>query len=112
MNRLTRGLYTKLVCQIKGLNGIIKSEGAVVDTTRHVGKGAGIDSQLRSIIVDIGGESSIVGSLVMSTSPFAATTVAVALSMGGSVTTHTTVWSTLLLLLSELGVHRLALDST
>ena len=87
-------------------------------TTGSVGKSAGVDSRLRSIVVDIGGKGCIVGGLVTSMSPFAATTVVVALFMGGSVTTRTTMRSTLLLLrlgslllLSRLGVRRLALDS-
>ena len=120
-NHFTRGLYTKPVCQIKGLNSIIKCGGGIVGTTGSVGKSAGVDSWLRSIIVDIGGEGSVVGSLVTSASPFAATMVVVALSMGRSVSARTAVGSTLLLrprsllllllLLGELGVCRLALDS-
>ena len=87
-------------------------------TTGSVGESVGVDSRLRSIIVDIGGEGCIVGGLATSASPFAATTVVVALSMGGSVAACTAMRSTLLLLrlgslllLSELGVRRLVLDS-
>ena len=89
----------------------------VVGTTGGVGESAGVDSRLRSIVVDIGGEGCIVGGLATSASPFAATTVAVALSMSRSVAARTAMRSTLLLLrlrslllLSELGVRRLALD--
>ena len=117
-NRFARGLYTEPVCQIEGLNSIIECGGAVVGTTGGVGESAGVDSWLRSIVVDIGGKGCIVGGLATSASPFAATTVAVALSMSGSVAARTAVRSTLLLLrlgslllLSELGVRRLALDS-
>ena len=87
-------------------------------TTGGVSESVGVDSRLRSIVVDIGGEGCIVGGLVTSVSPFAATMVAVALSMGRSVAAHTAMRSTLLLwlrsllLLSELGVRSLALDST
>ena len=87
-------------------------------TTGGMSEGVRIDGRLRSIVVDIGGEGSVVGGLATSASPFAATTVAVALSLGGSVAARTAMRSTLLLLrlrslllLSELGVCRLALDS-
>ena len=88
-NHFARGLYTEPVCQIEGLNSIIKCGGAVVCTTGGVGESTGVNSRLRSIVVDIGGEGCIVGGLATSTSPFAATMVAVALSMGGSVATRT-----------------------
>ena len=87
-------------------------------TTGGVSESVGVDSRLRSIVVDIGGEGCIVGGLVTSVSPFAATMVAVALSMGGSVAAHTAMRSTLLLwlrsllLLSKLEVRSLVLDST
>ena len=87
-------------------------------TTGSVGESVGVNSRLRSIVVDIGGEGCVVGGLATSVSPFATTMVAVTLSMSGSVTAHTAMRSTLLLLrlrslllLSELGVCRLALDS-
>ena len=88
-NRFTRGLYTEPVCQIEGLNSTIKCGGAIVGTTGSVGESTGVDCRLRSIVVDIGGEGCIVGGLATSASPFAATTVAVALSMGGSVASRT-----------------------
>ena len=88
-NRFTRGFYTEPVCQIEGLNSIIECGGAIVGTTGGMSEGARVDSRLRSIVVDIGGEGSIVGGLTMSASPFAATTVAVALSLGGSVAART-----------------------
>ena len=63
-------------------------------TTGGMSKGAMVNGRLRSIVVDIGGKGCIVGGLTMSASPFAATLVVDALSLGRSVSAHTTVGST------------------
>ena len=109
-----------MMYQIEGLNSIIECRRTVVSTTGGVSEGMKVNGWLRSIIVDIGGKGCIVGRLTMSVSLLVTMMVAVALSMGRSVTAHTAIGPILLLLLrlgsllllSELGVCRLALNST
>jgi len=100
-----------VVCQVKGLDGIIECGGAKVGSTRSVGRGARVDSGLRSIIVDVSSKGSLLSAFTMSAS-FLATTVSVAsLSLGGSISAHTTIGPALLLL-GELWVSWLVLYST
>jgi len=86
-------------------------QGAEVGSTGGVGQGARVDGRLRSIVVDVGGESSLLGSFATSASLFATLASAASLSLGGSVSAHTTIGPALLLLLGEFGVSRLALHS-
>jgi len=88
--------------------------GAEVGSTRGVGQGVRVDSRLRSIVVDIGGESSLLSVLTASTSLLATMACAASLSLGRSISARTTVGPTLLLLLllGKLWVSRLALHST
>ena len=58
---LAGGLYPQAVCQVKGLNSIIECGGAEVGSTGGVGQGARVDGRLRSIVVDVGGESGLLG---------------------------------------------------
>ena len=109
---LAGGFYPQTVRQIKGLNHVMESGGAVVGGTRHVSQGTRVDSWLRSIIVDVGGESSLLGSFATSVSLFATLASAASLSLGRSISAHTTVRpALLLLLLGEFWVSRLALHS-
>src|SRR5438128_6064851 len=68
--------------------------------------------------MNVSGEGGVMGCFTTSTSPFATTAATVAMSLGRSVTARTAIGPTLLLLrlrslllLGELGVRRLALDS-
>jgi len=109
---LAGGLYPQTVCQIEGLNHIIKCRGAVVGSTRSVGQGTTVNGQLRSIVVDIGGKSGLLGSFASSASLLAASASVASLSLGRSISTHTAIGPTLLLLLlGEFGVSWLALHS-
>jgi len=103
-----------MVCQIEGLNSVIECGGAIVGSTRSVSQGVRVDSGLWSIVVDVGGECSLLGSFASSTSLLAAMTSAASLSLGRSVSARTTIGPALLLLLlllGELGVSWLALYS-
>ena len=73
--------------------------------------GPGCDGQLRSIIVDVGGKSGLLGSFVTSVSLLAALVSVASLSLGGSISACTTIGPALLLLLGKLMVSRLALYS-
>jgi len=109
---LAGGLYPQTVCQIEGLDSIIKSGGAIVGSTRGVGQGMRVDGWLRSIIVDIGSKGGLLGVLVMSVSLLSAMACAASLSLGRSISARTTIGPALLLLLGKLGVSWLVLHST
>jgi len=100
-----------MVCQVEGLNCVIESRGAVVGSTRSVGQGARVDGGLRSIVVDVGSKGSLLSIFTASTSLLAASASAASLSLGRSVSAHTVVGPTLLLLLGKLGVSQLVLHS-
>jgi len=87
--------------------------GAKVGSTGGVGQGTRVDCGLRSIVVDVGGESSLLSVLAASVSLLATMACAASLSLGRSVSACTAVGPALLLLLllGELGVSRLALHS-
>ena len=69
-----------MVCQVEGLNSIIKSGRAIVGGTR-MGQGMQVNSGYQAIlIVDIGGELSILGVLMASTHLLATMVVAASLS--------------------------------
>jgi len=73
-----------------------------------------VDGGLRSIVVDISGEGSLLSVLTSSASLLAASASVASLSLGRSISAHTTVGPTfllLLLLLGEFGDHQLALHS-
>jgi len=108
---LAGGLYPQTVCHIEGLNSIIKSRGAVVGGTRGVGQGVRVNSWLRSIVVDVSGESGLLGSFASSVSFVATSASAASLSLGRSVSARTAVGPALLLLLGEPWVCWLALHS-
>jgi len=93
---LAGGLHPQAVCQIEGLDGIIKCGGAKVGSTGGVGQGARVDGGLRSIIVDISSEGSLLGIFMVSVSLLATTTSAASLSLGRSVSARTTVGPALL----------------
>jgi len=77
-----------------------------------VGQGARVDGWLRSIIVDVGGESGLLASFVLSMSLLATLASAASLSLGRSVSACTAIGpALLLLLLGELWVSQLALHS-
>jgi len=118
---LAGGLYPQMVCQIKGLNSIIKSGGAIVGSTGGVSQGTRVNSRLRSIIVDLSGKSGLLGSFASSVSFLAASASSASLSLGRSISACTAVRPALLLLLlplrlllllGELWVRWLALYST
>jgi len=109
---LAGGLYPQVVHQVKGLNSIIECGGAEVGSTGGVGQGARVDSRLRSIVVDVGGEISLLGSFMTSTSLFATSASAASLSLGRSISACTAIRpALLLLLLGEFGVSWLVLYS-
>ena len=108
---LAGGFYPQMVCQVEGLNCVIESRGAVVGSTRSVGQGARVDGGLRSIVVDVGSKGSLLSIFTASTSLLAASASAASLSLGRSVSAHTVVGPTLLLLLGKLGVSQLVLHS-
>ena len=111
---LAGGFYPQVVCQVEGLDGIIKCGGAIVGSTGSVGQGVRVDSGLRSIIVDVGGEGSLLSVFTASVSLLATTVCAASLSLGRSVSACTTIEPALLLLLlllGKLGVSQLALHS-
>jgi len=71
-----------------------------------VGQGTRVDSWLRSIIVDVSGESGLLGSFTSSMSFLAASASVASLSLGRSISTCTAVGpALLLLLLGKFGVH-------
>ena len=72
---LAGGLHPQTVCQIEGLDGIIECGGAEVGSTGGVCQGARVNGGLRSIVVDVGGKSSLLGS-------FATSAVETVLSLG------------------------------
>jgi len=80
-----------------------------VGSTGGVAQGARVDGGLRSIVVDICSEGSLLSIFAASTSLLATTTSAASLSLGRSVSACTTVGPALLL--GELGVSWLALHS-
>ena len=96
--------------QIKGPECVIECWRAVLGSAGGVGQGVRVDSWLRSIIVDVGGESSLLGVLAASMSLLATTLSVASQSLGRSISARTTVGPTLLLL-GELGVSWLALHS-
>ena len=109
---LAGGLYPQAVCQIEGLDSIVKCGGAKVGCTGGMGQGVGVDGQLRSIlIVDISGEGGLLGIFASSTSLLATMASMASLSLGRSVSAHTAIGCALLLLLGKLGVSWLALHS-
>jgi len=112
---LAGGLYPQVVCQVEGLDGIFECGGAKVGSTGGVSQGARVDGGLRSIVVDISSEGSLLSIFAMSVS-FLATTASVAsLSLGRSVSARTAIGPTLLLLLlllGKFGVSQLVLHST
>ena len=111
MDGLAGGLYDQMVRQVKGLDCIVEGGGTVIGCAGGVGQGAGIDSWDQAVLVaDIGHEFGILGALMTSVHLSATTTVVATLSLGGSVSTTTTVGPALLLL-GKLGVHLLALYS-
>ena len=96
---LAGGLHPQAVCQVEGLSSVIECRRAVVGGTKGMGQSVRVDSQDRSIIVvDVGGELGILGTLVMSASLPAATLVVTALSLGRSIFTCTAIEPALLLL--------------
>ena len=100
------------VRQIEGLDSIVECGRAVVGGTRGVGQSVRVNSGLRSVlIVDIGGELSILGSFMTSASLPTSMSAVTALSLSWSISAHTTVGTTLLLLLGEFGVCLLVLHS-
>ena len=108
---LARGLHPQTVCQVEGLNSIIKCGGAIIGGTGGVGQSAGIDHWDRPIIiVDVHGKFGILGMLTMSACLPATTSVVTALSLGRSVSAATAIRPALLLL-GEFGVCLLALYS-
>ena len=110
---LAGGLHPQAMCQIEGLNCVIESGRAVVGGTGGVGQGARVDSRLRSIVVDVSSEGSLLGIFAASASLLATTMSVASLSLGRSVSTRTAVGPALLLLLllGELWVSRLVLHS-
>ena len=101
-----------MVCQVD-LDGIIECRRAIVGGTSGVGQSVWVDSGNWAIlVVDVGGEFSILGTLMMSACLPATTMVVAALSLGRSVCAATTIGRTLLLLLGELWVCLLVLYST
>ena len=108
---LAGGLHPQVVCQIEGLDSVIECGGAVVGSTGSVGQGVRVNGRLRSIIVDISSEGGLLSIFTVSASLLAAMACAASLSLGRSVSARTAVGPTLLLLLGELGVSRLALHS-
>ena len=107
------GLHPQAVCQIEGFNGIIKCGGAIVGRTWGVGQSMGVDSRNQAIlVVDVGGELSVLGTFVMSVGLLATTSAVTLLSLGRSVSARTTIGPSLLLLLGELWVCLLVLHST
>ena len=86
--------------QIEGLYGIIESGRAIVGRTSGMGQSARVNRRYRAIlIVDVGGEFSVLGALMTSARLLAATAVAASLSLGRSVSTATAIGPALLLLL-------------
>jgi len=86
--------------------------GAEVGSTGGVCQGVRVNGGLRSIVVDVGGESSLLGSFATSASFLSTSACAASLSLGRSVSARTAVGpALLLLLLGELGVSQLALHS-
>ena len=99
------------MCQVKGLNSIVKCRGAKVGSTGGVSLGARVNGGLWSIVVDVCGEGCLLGILTASTSLLATMSSAASLSLGRSISAHTTIGPALLLLLGELGVSWLVLHS-
>ena len=76
MNGLAGGLHPQTVCQIEGLESIIKCRGAVVGGTRGVGQSMGVDSWNWAILImDVGGKFGILGTFAMSMGLLATTSV-------------------------------------
>jgi len=111
---LAGGLYPQAVCQIKGLDGIIKCRGAVVGSTGSVGQGTRVNGGFRSIIVDISSKGGLLGIFAVSASLLATTVCAASLSLGRSISARTAIGPALLLLLllGKFGVSWLVLHST
>ena len=87
------------MCQVEGLDSIVKCGRAIVGGTRGVGEGTWVNGGYRAIlIVDVGGELSILGTLMASVYLLATTAVAASLSLGRSISTATAVEPALLLL--------------
>ena len=57
-----------MVCQIEGLDSVIKSRGAEVGSTRGVSQGTRVDCRCWSIIVDVSGKGGLLSILAMSVS--------------------------------------------
>ena len=80
-----------------------------------MGQGAGVDSQLRSIVVDICSKGGLLSILAASASLLATTTSAASLSLGRSISARTAIGRALLLLLllllGKLWVSQLSLHS-
>ena len=109
---LAGGFYPQTVCQVEGLDGIIKCRGAIIGGTRGMGQGTRVNSgDWAILIMDVGGKFGILGMLVMSTCLLAAMMVAATLSLGRNISTATAIGSTLLLLIGELWVCLLVLHS-
>ena len=98
--------------QVKGLDGIIKSGGAVIGDTGGVGQGTWVDSGNWAIlIVDIDGKLSVLGPFTSSMGLLATMPAALTfMTLGRSVSACTAIGPTLLLL-GKLQVHLLALHS-
>ena len=112
MDGLAGGLHTQTVCQVKGLDGIVKGGGTIVGHASGVGQGVGVDSWDRAILVlDVGRKFGILGVLATSVHLPATMTVVATLSLGGSISATTAVGPALLLLLGEFWVRLLALHS-
>ena len=109
---LAGGLHAQTVCQVEGLDGIVKRGRAVVGCTSGMGQSVRVNSGYRAIlVVDVGGKFSVLGALTTSARLLAAMVVAASLSLGRSVSAATAVGPALLLLLGELWVRLLALHS-
>ena len=108
-----------MVRQVEGLDRVVKGGGTIVGRTWSVGQGAGVDSQDWAVLVaDVCCEFGILGVLATSACLPATVMVVAALSLGRSVSAATAVGpallrlGSLLLLLGELQVCLLVLDST
>ena len=64
MDSLAGGLHAQMVCQVKGLDGVIKGRRTITGGTSGVGQGVRVNGgDWAILIVDVGGELGILGPL-------------------------------------------------